>query len=378
MFKKILSVLLIIIMSMPMAVFANEPIALSCESAILMDAKTGTVIFEKNADTPLPPASITKVMTMLIIMEEINAGKLNYNDIVTASSRAKSMGGSTIFLDDGEKMSVYDLLKGIAVASANDACVAMAEHISGSVEAFVQRMNEKAKSLGMKNTNFINTNGLDADGHVSSARDVAIMSAELLKYEEIFNFTTIWTDSLRNGEFGLANTNKLIRFYEGATGLKTGSTDKAGCSVSATAKRDGLHLIAVVMKAPTSNDRFADAKTLLNYGFANYHLWQNNDTEKKIGKVRVEKGASGEVGVRMESEMAALIKKSDKGGEELRIYLEESVKAPIKAGDILGRAVCLLGEKEISASNLVATDDVEKISLFSLYKNLICMLIGAK
>ena len=244
------------------AVFAegNTDLVLNAKSAILMEEATGNILYESNPDERLPIASVTKVMTMLLIMEAVDSGKISLDDMVTVSENAMSYGGSTMFLETGEQLTVNDMLKGIAVASANDCCVAMAEHLAGSESAFVDMMNEKAKELGMENTHFMNTNGLDEDDHYSSARDVAIMSRELMKHETIFNYTSIWMDTLRGGKFQLANTNKLIRFYDGANGLKTGSTSKALCCLSAAAKRNDMQLIAVVLGAPTSAERFASAK----------------------------------------------------------------------------------------------------------------------
>lgn len=354
---------------------ARDISEITAKSVVLLESSTGQVIYENCADEPLPPASITKIMTLLLIMEDIDSGKIGYNDIVTASERAKSMGGSTIFLDAGERMSVYDLVKGIVVASGNDACVAMAEHLEGSVEAFVERMNRRASELGMVNTVFKNTNGLPAEGHVMSARDIAIVSNELIKHKEIFNFTTIWTDSLRGGEFLLANTNKLIRFYEGANGLKTGSTDEAGCCISATAKRDGMQLIAVVLGSPTSNDRFSDAKALLDYGFANYALWYGPTKQESLGRIKVRKGEKEIVDVGSESGMYALLKKGMKGTEEILTEIADCVEAPVSKGQVLGKVRCVSGGEIISECNLVALEDVGKIGLGALYKKMIGFLL---
>ena len=354
---------------------AEEIPGLSAKSVILMESSTGRVIYENNADLPLPPASITKVMTLLLIMEDIESGKIGYGDMVTVSERAKSMGGSTIYLDSGERMSIHDLLKGIVVASANDACVAVAEYLEGTVEAFVERMNKRAAELGMTNSFFVNTNGLPAEGHKMSARDIAIASNELLKHRDIVNFTTIWTDSLRDGEFLLANTNKLIRFYEGANGLKTGSTDEAGCCISASAVRDGMQLIAVVLGAPTSNDRFSDAKALLDYGFSNYYLWYGPDRETSPGKVNVKKGKAEKVSVIPENNMYALLRRSDSGKEELEIKMEEFVTAPVSKGQIAGKVICRVNGEVISETNLIVAEDVEKIGFFAVQKKLLKLLL---
>ena len=359
----------------PIGIMAEEIPGLSAKSVILMESSTGKVIYENNADVPLPPASITKVMTLLLIMEDIESGKIGYGDMVTASERAKSMGGSTIYLDSGERMSIHDLLKGIVVASANDACVAVAEHLEGTVEAFVERMNKRASELGMTNSFFVNTNGLPAEGHKMSARDIAIASNELLKHKDIINFTTLWTDSLRDGEFSRANTNKLIRFYEGANGLKTGSTDEAGCCISASAQRGGMQLIAVVLGAPTSKDRFSDAKALLDYGFSNYYLWYGPDTETSLGKVAVKKGDAEKVSIIPENNMYALLRRADSGKEEIVTEISEFVTAPVAKGQIVGKARCMVNGEVVSETNLVATEEVGRIGFFALQKKLLKLLL---
>ncbi|MDO5477537.1 MAG: D-alanyl-D-alanine carboxypeptidase family protein [Clostridia bacterium] len=358
--------------------YGRDVTDLTAKSYILMESSTGRVLLEGNADTPLPPASITKIMTLLLIMEDIESGKISYDDMVTASERAKSMGGSTIFLEAGERMSVHDLLKGIVVASANDASVAMAEHLEGSVEAFVERMNKRATELGMTNTQFKNTNGLPAEGHEMSARDIAIVSNELLKHKDILNFTLIWTDSLRDGAFQLANTNRLIRFYEGANGLKTGSTDEAGCCISASAERDGMQLIAVVMGSPTSNDRFEDAKALLDYGYSNYNLWYGPDRETSVGHIKVRKGSAETVAYLPESNMYALVRRSETGREELEVETEEFVTAPLKKGDAVGVIKCLLNGEVIAETKLVAASDVERIGFWQLQKKMLGFLLRIK
>ena len=260
---------------------------IAAKSVILMECSTGKVLYENNADESLSPASITKIMTMLLIAEYLDNGNLLLTDKVTASEHAVSMGGSQIWLEVGEQMTVEELLKAVAVGSANDASVALAEHIAGSEEGFVGMMNEKAQTLNMTNTVFKNACGLDEDGHITSARDVAIMSCELLKHDIIKQFTTIWMDSLRDGSTELVNTNKLVRFYSGATGLKTGTTDNAGCCLSASAKRDGMEIVAVVMNAESSNERFTGAKKLLDYGFANWCLSKPEFDESSIKSIKI-------------------------------------------------------------------------------------------
>ncbi len=359
------------------AVKAEEP-SLSAKSAILMSVDTGEVLYELNKDERLAPASITKIMTLLLAMEELDAGSISYEDEVTASARAKSMGGSTIFLDEGEVMSVRDLIKGICVASANDASVALAEFIGGTESEFVNRMNLRAEELGMKNTHFENTNGLDAEGHFSSAEDVAKMSRELMKHKDIFEFTTIWTDTLRDGKFELANTNKLIRFYEGATGLKTGSTSMAGCSISATATREGMGLIAVIMGASDSKTRFSEARALLDYGFSKYALWSFSDTTSALEAVTVEKGESTSVRAVLNEPCAAITEKSLKGSVEIIAEAEKSVRAPIEKGQRLGTVRFVIDDKEIARGTLVAEVSVSRLTLSGAFRRFLMLLIGAE
>lgn len=309
---------------------------IDAKSVILIEESTGNVLYESNPDEQLPIASVTKVMTMLLIMEAVDSGKITLDDMVTVSENAMSYGGSTMFLEAGEQLTVNDMMKGIAVASANDGCVAMAEYLAGSESAFVDMMNQRAKELGMENTHFMNTNGLDEDNHYSSARDVAIMSRELIKHKTIFNYTSIWMDTLRGGKFQLANTNKLIRFYEGANGLKTGSTSKALCCLSATAKRDDMQLIAVVLGAPTSAKRFSSAKALLDYGFANYSVNTQITAGDEIERVHVEKGILDEVGAVAADSYMALVKKGEESNIEREVIIDENIEAPLEAGEKIG------------------------------------------
>lgn len=359
------------------ASYAKEK-ELSCTSALLMDFDTGAVLYKNNPHQKLAPASVTKVMTLLLTMEEIENGNLKYDDIVIASSYAKSMGGSTIFLDEGEQMSVEDIIKGIAVSSGNDACVAIAEHISGSVAAFVEKMNTRAKELGMTNTNFVNCNGLDDDNHYSTAYDIALMSRELMKHKDIFKFTTIWMDSLRNGEFTLSNTNKLIRFYEGATGLKTGSTSKAGFCISATAKRDGLHLIAVIMNAPTSKNRQADASALLNYGFSTYSIKKIIGKNQSVADIEVYKGLKEYLSIECLDEVKVLREKNNDNEVEIKYNLPPNVKAPVKKGDIIGEAVCIENDAIIGKSRIAAKENIDKVNCFYSYGKIVDMWLGNK
>lgn len=339
---------------------ASAKIDINAKSAILMEASTGQVLYESEPDERLPIASVTKVMTMLLIMEEIDSGRLTFEDLVSVSENAMSYGGSTMFLETGEQLTVNDMLKGIAVASANDGCVAMAEHIAGSESQFVDMMNEKAAELGMENTHFMNTNGLDEDDHYSSARDVAIMSRELIKHERIFDYTTIWTDSLRDGKFQLANTNKLVRFYEGANGLKTGSTSKALCCLSATAKRDDMQLIAVVLGAPTSNDRFASARAMLDYGFARYGVKKLVSEGDAFPDAEVKKGVCDTVGAVSGGECSVLLEKTKNGEITEEITMNEELCAPITKGQEIGRIKFTLDGEEVGEAPIVAASDVEK------------------
>ena len=334
------------------------------KSAVLMDAATGTVLYEKNAHEKLAPASVTKVMTMLLIMEAIDSGKIRWEDTVTASETAAAKGGSQIYLKVGETMSVTDMVKSIAVSSANDAASAMAEHLAGSEEAFVGLMNEKAKELGMNDTNFVNCTGLDdganADEHKTSAWDIALMSRELLtKHPDIKKFTTIWMDTVRNGEFGLSNTNKLIRFYSGATGLKTGFTSGAGYCLSATAEREGMELIAVVMGCETSNIRTAACKAMLDYGFANYAVVAPEPEGEasvpvKLGEGQVVRAVPGE-------NPRLLIDKALKSGITTDMVMEESVTAPVEPGQRLGTLTIRSGEQLLAQIPMVAEKAVSRL-----------------
>ncbi|MBO4954608.1 MAG: D-alanyl-D-alanine carboxypeptidase [Clostridia bacterium] len=337
--------------------------ALASKSAVLIEAGTGQVLNEQNAHDRLPPASVTKVMTMLLIMEAIDSGKIGMDDLVTCSEYAATMGGSQVYLEAGEQMPVSEMLKAIAVASANDACVAMAEHLCGTEEAFVKQMNERAAALGMKNTTFCNTNGLPDPNHLTTAYDIALMSKELLKHEKILPYLGIWTDSLRNGAFGLANTNKLIRFYKGANGIKTGSTAEAGFCLSASAIRNGMQLIAVVLGAPTSKERFAEATELLDYGFANFEIADGVDTTQVLANVPVLKGVSAEVALLPQTSFSPLLPKGKKDAVTQVTEIPKSVLAPIEAGQELGQVRFLLDDQEIGCVPLVAAETVQKLGM---------------
>ncbi len=366
-----------LILCVPKVYAQNEDFGLSCKAALLMDSATGTVLYENNSHEKMPMASVTKIMTMLIAMENIDSGKMSYDDTVTGSAYAKSMGGSTIFLDEGEQLSVNDILKGIAVASGNDAAVAMAEHIAGSAPAFVEMMNKRAAELGMKDTHFVNCNGLDAGGHYSSAYDIALMSRELLKHPGIHKFTTIWMDSLRDGKFTLSNTNKLVRFYDGCTGLKTGSTSKAGFCISATAKRNNMHLIAVIMAAPTSKQRQADASALLNYGFSTYSVTDAVTKGEKIKDVSVNKGTAAKCPVVCADNVSTLSKKGEKVEIKKIVKLKKNVTAPVSKGEKAGELICMNGKKEVGRTELLYDGDVKKMTVFYAYGLIVDKWLGA-
>ena len=343
----------------------SDPLNLDCKSAILIEANTNTVLYEKNADEPLPPASVTKVMTLLLVMEAIEEGRLAYGDTVRASANACSMGGSQIYLRENEEMSVEDLLKSVIIASANDAAVALAEHICGSEELFVEKMNEKAEKLGMTNTSFENTNGLDdtVTNHLTSARDIAIMSRELIKYPKITEYSSIWMDSIREGNFTLTNTNRLIRFYKGATGLKTGSTDKAGFCISATAVRDEMSLICVVMGAETRDTRNSIATKLLDYGFNNYRIFSNDG--EKIENIPILKGEKATF--EAEYRPIKLLVPKNTGKISAGISVSEKITAPIKKGDIVGVVSYTNGKEEICQIDIIACESVDKCGFFNLF-----------
>ena len=311
--------------------------AVSCPSALLMEKQTGTVLFAQDEHTPREPASVTKIMTLLLVMEAIDSGALSYDDVVTGSAHAAGMGGSQIWLKENEQMTVRDLLKAVCIVSGNDAAVALAEHLAGSEDAFVERMNARAQELGMNDTHFVNCTGLPAAGHLTSACDIALMSRELiLHHPDILQFTTVWMDSLRGGESMLVNTNKLIRFYDGATGLKTGSTGSAGYCLSATAEKNGMELIAVVLKGKTSDERFSDAKSLLNYGFSTWSLVTVTPDEV-LPPVPVMLGVRGTVQPVLTSENTLLVENTLANGLTKEVALAESVAAPVYAGDTLGQ-----------------------------------------
>ena len=338
---------------------------ISAPSAVLMDASSGKILFEKNPHDQRPCASITKVMTLTLVMEALDSGKIHMDDTVTASAHAASMGGSDIWLEEGEQMSVDDMIKATAVASANDAAVALAEFVSGSEEDFVQAMNDKAQSLGMTDTTFKNCNGLDEEGHITSAYDVALMSRELIKHKEIFDYTSIWLDSLRDGATQIVNTNKLLRSYNGITGLKTGTTGDAGSCISATAERDGLSLIAVVLGADSGKQRFSDAAALLDYGFANFKSRELSLSDT-LEPIPVEGGMKDSVKIQCSDTAVLTAPKGEGEGIEQSLDIPDVITAPVSKGDIVGKLSFTLNGEEVASFDITAAEDVEKKSFSSV------------
>ncbi len=373
--KKLISILLsaVLLLCVLPAVRA-EGLDVPAPSAILMDAATGTVLYEKNADEKLPPASVTKIMTLLLVMEALDSGRIGWDDMVTASEAAAAKGGSQVYLEVGEQMSMDEMLKSVVVSSANDCATALAEHVAGSEAAFVEKMNARAAELGMENTHFVNCTGLDdgenASEHLTTARDIAIMSRELLTHEEIKKYTTIWMDTVRNGQFGLSNTNKLVRFYEGTTGLKTGYTSTAGHCLSASAERDGMELIAVVLHCESSTDRFRSAKALLDYGFANYAL-ADTQPEEPLQPVRVILGEESTLTPVLQQTAPILIEKGELAGVTRTVTLCQEVEAPVEAGQQLGTLTLSTSTRTLAEIPIIAPQSVEKLTLWELAARLL-------
>lgn len=367
--KMLLAMLLMLGMALP-SYAAEDALGLESKSAVLMEQDTGTILYEKNSHEAMPPASVTKIMTLLLIYEAQENGQFDWTDEVQVSEHAAGMGGSQVFLEAGEMQSAAELTKCIAIASANDAAVAMAEFIAGSEEAFAERMNRKAQELGMEDTHFVNACGLDTEGHLTSAHDIALMSRELMmRFPQIQQYTTTWQDTIlhktRKGEseFGLTNTNKLIKWYEGATGLKTGSTGKALYCLSGTAERDGLRLIAVVMAAPDFKTRFLETMQLLDYGFANYSAQKGLLVGTELERIPVAKGMEESVGAVVQEEISILMKK-DAGGEwETKTEVLPALDAPVAAGETVGEVIYLVGGEEVGRAALVTAEAVEKANL---------------
>ena len=347
---------------------------LTSRAALLMEKTTGQILFAQNEHEALEPASVTKIMTLLLTMDAIDSGALSYDDVVTVSANAAGMGGSQVFLAEGEKITVEELLKSVCVSSGNDAAVALAEKVSGVTELFVEQMNNRAKGLGMDDTHFVNCTGLTAKGHVTSAYDIALMSRELLtRHPDIRRFTTIWTDTIRGGAFGLANTNKLIRFYDGATGLKTGYTTSAGYCISATAEREGMELIAVIMKGETADKRNTDAKALLNYGFSTYAL-VSAAPEEPLPALPVSMGQTEQVSLTLPEEgVTALVEKGRVSALERRVDLPSSLTAPVAAGQTVGTLTLLDGETEVLTVPILAAEDVPRRNWSGLFAQLLRM-----
>ena len=355
----------------------NMPLPLSSASALLMEKETGTVLLQQNAHQKLEPASVTKVMTLLLVMEAVDSGRLSLDEPVPVSAHAAGMGGSQVYLKEGERLSVSDLIKCVAVVSGNDCAVALAERLSGSESAFVDQMNQKAQALGMEDTHFVNCTGLPAPGHLTSAYDIALMSRQLLLHHpDIRQYTTIWTDSIRNGAFGLTNTNRLIRFYNGATGLKTGFTASAQYCMSAAAQRNGMELIAVVMKAPTTAQRFQDASCLLDYGFANYALL-TPQPEGPLAPIDVLLGQSKTVQPQLQRECRLLVEKAQADQITTRIDLARDVQAPVDPGQTLGEFQVYVGEQLRDTVPIVAAQGVERLSVPGLFSQLLRRLLFA-
>ena len=376
--KRILWIALALSMLLAVPVGAVD-MQIPAKSAVLMDVATGTILYEQNAHEPLAPASVTKVMTMLLIMEAIDDGRIQWEDTVTASETAAAKGGSQVYLKVGETMTVTDMVKSIAVSSANDCACAMAEHIAGSESAFVELMNKRAQELGMGDTHFVNCTGLDDDeaakDHKTSAYDIAIMSRQLLKFHpDIKKFTTIWMDTVRNGAFGLSNTNKLVRFYQGATGLKTGFTSQAGYCLSASAMREDMELVAVVMGCETSKDRFAACKSMLDYGFANHALITPQQEKQQIP---VKLGEQDFVTAVPSGEDAVLIDKSQKNQVLQQVEMLESVDAPVSKGQRLGTLYIKAGEQVLKEIPLVAEEGVVKLTFFQMWSRILKLLTMA-
>ena len=373
--KKIISILLsaVLLLCVLPAVRA-EGLDVPAPSAILMDAATGTVLYEKNADEKLPPASVTKIMTLLLVMEALDSGRIGWDDMVTASEAAAAKGGSQVYLEVGEQMSMDEMLKSVVVSSANDCATALAEHVAGSEAAFVEKMNARAAELGMENTHFVNCTGLDdgenASEHLTTARDIAIMSRELLTHEEIKKYTTIWMDTVRNGQFGLSNTNKLVRFYEGTTGLKTGYTSTAGHCLSASAERDGMELIAVVLHCESSTDRFRSAKALLDYGFASYAL-ADTQPEEPLEPVRVILGEESTLTPVLQQTAPILVEKGELAGITKTVTLCQEVEAPVEAGQQLGTLTLSTSTRTLAEIPIIAPQSVEKLTLWELAARLL-------
>jgi len=353
------------------AVFADGELSslnLDCKAAILMEPLTGQILYEKNSDQRLPEASITKVMTVLLAFEALDSGRISWEDTATCSAHAASMGGSQIWLEEGEQMTVRELLKATMVGSANDASVVLAEHIAGSHESFVALMNQRAVELGLDGTAYKNCTGLDAEGHLTTARDIAVVSAELMRHDEVFEFSTIWMDSLRNGEMQLTNTNKLVRTYNGITGLKTGTTSQAGCCVVATAEREGMPLIAVIMGAPNSKTRFSCASKLLDYGYANYSLLDMSTISVQAPIIPVLKGMEKELPTQVVLNGWALVPKGRTGDVQVEVSAAPDVTAPVEVGQTVGAVTLTLDGQVIGKRDILTSLGTEAVTFGNVFE----------
>ena len=348
------------------------PVEIKAKAAVLMEVSSGKVLMEYNPDTKLYPASVTKIMTILLVAEAINSKKITLADKVTCSANAATKGGSQIWLEEGESMTVDELLRATAIGSANDAATLLGEYVAGSETAFIDMMNKRAKELKMNNTHFENATGLDdtTDTHLTTARDIGIMSCELLKYEFIRDYTTVWMDSLRDGKTELVNTNKLVRFYSGTTGLKTGTTAKAGCCVSASAERDGLHLVAVVMGSDNSNDRFNTAKSMLNWGFSNYSCITPEINKKYSKKIKVVGGKENYVKPKMPSVLPVIVKKGEEEKIEVKVKMEECLEAPVVEKQTIGNIKIIIDGKKVAEYKITAKNSVEKLGFLGCMRKL--------
>ena len=381
-FTNILFVLIFLFSSlMPKISYCNESekkgseLEILAPSAILVEKDSGKILYEKNSTERRSCASITKIMTMLLVMEEINDGNLSETDTIVTSEHSSSMGGSDIWLEPGESMTAGEMIKAVMVASANDAAVALAEHISGSEESFVAKMNERAKELGMNDTEFKNCNGLDEEGHLTTAYDISLMARELMKHNEIFKYSSIWIDYLRDGKTQLVNTNKLLKSYQGITGLKTGTTDDAGCCMVATAKRNNLNLISIVLGDATSKDRFSDAAKLLDFGFANFISLKPKLQDDALDPLKVNNGVKKNVSLKVDFSKDIFVEKGKEKNITYSLELLNEVSAPIKENDVVGKLIYKSGDEIIAEYDVKASENIEKISFFIAFKKLLFELI---
>ncbi len=372
-FVRVIIFTMIFSLAIPFPLFAME-FDVNAKSAILIDANSGEVIYEKNPHEKLPMASVTKIMTMLLAMEAIESGHVALTDMVTISPRAASMGGSQLYMEEGEQQSLETLLKGISICSANDACVAVGEYIAGTEEVFVKKMNEKAELLGMMNTNFVNTNGLPAEGHYSSAYDISLMSKELLKYPRIHEWLTTWMTSIKVGlptkeqtNLEITNTNRLIKTYPGANGIKTGYTGEAGYCLSASATKENMTLISVVLGSPTSKIRFNESSKLLDYGFAAFESINIAGENQVLGKIKVDKGDSDYINGISENKISILVRKEEKQSINKEIHIEENISAPLKKGDVVGEIVIFKNDEIYKTYPIICEKDVGRAGIFTLY-----------